>query len=56
MLDNKDPSIPLDEFVCNENRFATTKNNYTEKGIELLVLANEAMKQRWERIQSLKDL
>lgn len=56
LLDSKDPSIPLDEFLYNENRFATIKNNYPEKAIEFLALANEGMKQRWERIQALKAL
>src|SRR4030095_5819758 len=56
VLDSKDPSVPLDEFMYNENRFATIKNNYPEKSIEFLALANEGIKQRWERIQALKAL
>ena len=28
VLDSRDPSIPLDEFMYNENLFATIKNNY----------------------------
>jgi pyruvate-ferredoxin/flavodoxin oxidoreductase len=56
VLDSKEPSIPLDEFMYNENRFVTIKNNYPEKSIEFLALANEGMKQRWERIQALKAL
>jgi pyruvate-ferredoxin/flavodoxin oxidoreductase len=56
VLDSKDPSIPLDEFLYHENRFATIKNNYPEKASEFLAMANEGMKQRWERIQALKAL
>ena len=56
VLDSKDPSVPLAEFMYNENRFATIKNNYPEKSIEFLALANEGIKQRWERIQALKAL
>jgi pyruvate-ferredoxin/flavodoxin oxidoreductase len=56
VLDSKDPSISLGEFMYNENRFSTIKNNYPEKGVEFLALANESMKQRWERIQALKAL
>ena len=56
VLDSKDPSIPLDEFMYNENRFATIKNNYPEKATEFLALANDGMRQRWERIQALKAL
>ncbi len=56
VLDSKDPSIPLDQFLYNENRFATIKNNYPEKAIEFLDQANTGMKARWERIQALKSL
>ena len=56
VLDSKEPSVPLDEFMYNENRFATIKNNYPEKSIEFLALAKEGIKQRWQRIQALKAL
>jgi pyruvate-ferredoxin/flavodoxin oxidoreductase len=56
VLDSKDPSIPLDKFLYNENRFATIKNNFPEKAAEFLDLANSGMQQRWERIQALKAL
>ncbi len=56
VLDSKDPSIPLDEFLYHENRFATIKNNYPEKAVEFLSMANEGMKHRWERLQALKAL
>jgi len=56
VIDSKDPSIPLDDFLYNENRFATIKNNFPEKGIEFLAMANDGMHQRWERIQALKAL
>ena len=56
VIDSKEPSIPLDDFLYNENRFATIKNNFPEKGIEFLAMANDGMHQRWERIQALKAL
>ena len=56
ILDSKDPSIPLDEFMYNENRFATIKNNYPEKAGKFLQMANDGMKQRRDRIQALKAL
>lgn len=56
VLDSKDPSIPLDDFLYNENRFATIKNNYPEKAVDFLTMANDGMHQRWERIQALKAL
>jgi pyruvate-ferredoxin/flavodoxin oxidoreductase len=48
--------VPLDEFLYHENRFATIKNNYPEKAAEFLAMANNGMKQRWERMQALKAL
>ena len=56
VLDSKDPSVPLDEFLYHENRFATIKNNDPEKGAEFLHMANDGIKNRWERLQALKSL
>ena len=56
LLDSKDPSIPLEEFLYHENRFATIKNNYPEKAIEFLEFANNGMRRRWETIEALKGL
>lgn len=56
VLDSKDPSVPLDEFLYHENRFATIKNNDPEKAAEFLEMANSGMRLRWERIQALKNL
>jgi len=55
-LDCKNPSLPMEDFLYNENRFATIKNNYPEKGIEFLALANEGMRRRWDTIEALKAL
>ncbi len=55
-LDSKPPSIPLDEFLYNENRFATIKNNYPDKAADFLVQANEGIKVHWDRMEALKNL
>lgn len=55
-LDSKYPSIPLEEFLYNENRFATIRNNFPEKATEFMALSNESIQQRWERIEALKGL
>ncbi len=55
-LDSKPPSIPLDEFLYNENRFATIKNNYPDKAADFLVQANEGVKVHWDRMEALKNL
>lgn len=56
VVDSKDPSIPLDEFLYHENRFATIKNNDPEKAAQFLALAENGIKQRWEKMQALKAL
>ncbi|TMI98340.1 MAG: pyruvate:ferredoxin (flavodoxin) oxidoreductase [Bacteroidetes bacterium] len=55
-LDCKPPSVALNEFLYHENRFATIKNNYPEKGEEFLALANTGVQRRWETIEALKNL
>jgi len=55
-LDSKNPAMPLEEFLYEENRFATIKNNFPERATEFLTLANEAMQRRWETIEALKLL
>jgi pyruvate-ferredoxin/flavodoxin oxidoreductase len=56
VLDSKEPSVALDEFMYHENRFATIKNNDPARAIEFLAQANDGIKQRWDRIQALKAL
>jgi len=55
-IDCKPPSVQLNEFLYHENRFATIRNNYPEKANDFLSLANEGIKQHWERIEALKSL
>jgi pyruvate-ferredoxin/flavodoxin oxidoreductase len=55
-LDCKPASIELNQFMYQENRFATIKNNYPEKAEEFLGMANEGMKMHWDRIEALKAL
>jgi pyruvate-ferredoxin/flavodoxin oxidoreductase len=55
-VDCKPPSVQLNEFLYHENRFATIKNNYPEKADEFLMMANDGIRQHWERIEALKSL
>jgi pyruvate-ferredoxin/flavodoxin oxidoreductase len=55
-IDCKPPSVQLNEFLYHENRFATIKNNYPDKAEEFLTMANEGIKQHWERLEALKLL
>jgi len=55
-IDCKPPSVQLNEFLYHENRFATIKNDSPERADEFLVMANEHVKQRWDRIEALRAL
>ncbi len=55
-LDSKMPSIGLDDFMYNENRFSTIKTNYPDKAKEFLASANEDMLKRWDVLEALKNL
>lgn len=55
-VDSKTPAVALEDFLYHENRFATIKNNFPEKGSKFLHLANDSVKTRWEKLQVLKEL
>ncbi len=56
MMDSKEPVPGLENFMYNENRFATIRNTMPEKGAEFLAMANDSVKRKWERIEALKNL
>ena len=56
VLDSKAPSLGLEEFMYQENRFTVIKNQFPEQASEFLSLANEGLKHRWERLEALKSL
>jgi pyruvate-ferredoxin/flavodoxin oxidoreductase len=56
VVDSKEPSIPLEDFLYHENRFATIKNNFPETAIEFLAMAKDGVQKRWEKIEALKGL
>lgn len=55
-IDCKPPSVALNEFLYNENRFTAIKNNFPEKAEEFLGLAGEGIKRKWETIEALQAL
>ena len=56
MLDSKDPTLPMEDFLYNENRFATIKNNYPDKAHDFLNQANDGMHTRLEKLLTFKNL
>lgn len=56
VVDSKDPSIPLSEFMYHENRFKMIKAKSPELAEEFLAQAEEAKTIRWDRLNTLKGL
>jgi pyruvate-ferredoxin/flavodoxin oxidoreductase len=56
MVDSKEPSVTVDNFLDHENRFTVVKNSSPEKAEEVLDAANAAIQRRLERMEVLKGL
>lgn len=56
VVDSKDPSLPLSEFMYHENRFKVIKAKNPELADEFLQQAESAKATRWERLATLKGL
>ncbi|MDI3320918.1 pyruvate:ferredoxin (flavodoxin) oxidoreductase [Pinibacter soli] len=56
VLDSKEPSVTLDNFLYNENRFNVVRNSSPEKAEEVFDAAKAALQSRWEKIEALKAL
>jgi pyruvate-ferredoxin/flavodoxin oxidoreductase len=55
-LDSKEPSVELNNFLYQENRFNVVKNSSPEKAEEVYDAAKAALQSRWDRIEALKGL
>ena len=56
MLDCKEPSLPLKEFLYNETRFSSLTRTNPSHAEELLVSAEQGIHNHWERLLALKNL
>jgi len=56
VVDSKDPSMSLSEFMYHENRFNVIKAKDPELAARFMVQSEEAKVSRWERLQTLKGL
>jgi len=56
VIDSKQPSVELSEFLYHENRFNTIKANLPEKAAEFYQMEVNEIKRRWEKIEALKNL
>ncbi len=55
-LDSKAPSIELEDFLYQENRFNVIRKEHPEVAHEFLEHAGEGLRQKWDRLTMLKDL
>lgn len=55
-VDSAEPSIDLQDFMYAENRFAIIKNTNPEMAGNFLTLADDQLKQRWNRMDALRLL
>jgi pyruvate-ferredoxin/flavodoxin oxidoreductase len=56
VVDSKDPSIPLSEFMYHENRFKVIKAKNPELAEEFLQQAEDLKATKWDRLNTLKGL
>lgn len=56
VIDSKEPSVPLSEFMYQENRFKVIKAKDPVLAEEFLRLAEEAKNNRWNKLVTLKGL
>ena len=55
-IDSKEPSIPLEDYIYNENRFRALKATNPQRAKELLDLAQKEVKCRFKRYQHMADV
>jgi pyruvate-ferredoxin/flavodoxin oxidoreductase len=56
VIDSKDPSLPLSDFMYNENRFNVIKAKDPEMAEKFLVAAEEAKVEKWNKLHTLTGL
>ena len=56
VVDSKDPSLDLAEFMYHENRFNIIKAKDPELAARFMEQAQDAKVSRWERLETLKGL
>ncbi len=55
-LDSKAPSIPLEDYIYNENRFKALKNMAPERAAEFLKLSQAELKRRYKMYEHLTKM
>ena len=53
VLDSPRPSVPLEDYIYNENRYRVLKQTHPEEAEQLLKSAQEAIELRWETYEHM---
>ena len=56
MIDSKEATIPVSDFMHGENRFEIIKNTDPALGAEFIIEAQEGISHEWEKLLALKAL
>ena len=56
LLDSKERTLPLKDFLYNESRFSVVNRQNPAYAAELLVLAEDGVTDHWEKLLALKNL
>jgi pyruvate-ferredoxin/flavodoxin oxidoreductase len=56
VVDSKEPALPINDFMHNENRFKVIETKNPELAVLFLQQAEADRNSRWEKIQTLRGL
>ena len=56
MVDSKEPSMPVKDFLYKETRFSVLTRSNPEHAEKLLVQAQEGVDNHWQKLMALKNL
>jgi pyruvate-ferredoxin/flavodoxin oxidoreductase len=54
-LDSKPPTIPLEEYIYNENRYSMLLRTQPGRAAQLLKQAQDAVRERWEKLVHIAE-
>ncbi|MFI5263397.1 MAG: pyruvate:ferredoxin (flavodoxin) oxidoreductase, partial [Candidatus Kapaibacterium sp.] len=56
VIDSKEPTIPVSDFMHSENRFEIIRNTDPARGAEFIIESQEGISHEWEKLIALKTL
>jgi len=53
IIDSKEPSIPVEKYAYNEERYRALTQNNESRAEELMKLANEDARKNWQKLKQI---